>query len=104
MQKIDKVAVDEVLINGRRYRVPEKVIVLDFWNKLNKSEKKTEKCVHHLCYVSTTDERIRDSNMDSAMSSPLTSLSSLDDLDEHITPYPHPIHDAEDFKVAQVKF
>ena len=27
---------DEVLINGRRYRVPERVIVLDFWNKLNK--------------------------------------------------------------------
>lgn len=52
LQKIDKVAVDEVLINGRRYRVPEKVIVLDFWNKLNKSEKKTDKCVHHLCYRS----------------------------------------------------
>lgn len=42
--------------------------------------------------------------MDSAMSSPLTSLSSLDDLDEHIAPYPHSIHDAEDLKVAQVKF
>jgi hypothetical protein len=45
-QKIDKVAVDEVLINGRRYRVPEKVIVLDFWNKLNKVEKHTDKYVH----------------------------------------------------------
>lgn len=42
--------------------------------------------------------------MDSAMSSPLTSLSSLDDLDEHIAPYPYSIHDAEDLKVAQVKF
>lgn len=30
-----KVAVDEVLINGRRYRVPERVIVLDFWNRIN---------------------------------------------------------------------
>lgn len=40
-----KVAVDEVLINGRRYRVPERVIVLDFWNKLNKSEPQVEKYV-----------------------------------------------------------
>lgn len=30
-----KVAVDEVLINGRRYRVPERVITMDFWNKAN---------------------------------------------------------------------
>jgi hypothetical protein len=30
------VVVDEVLINGRRYRVPERFIILDFWNKLNK--------------------------------------------------------------------
>ena len=30
-----KVAVDEVLINGRRYRVPERVIILDFWNKIS---------------------------------------------------------------------
>jgi hypothetical protein len=37
------------------------------------------------------------------MSSPLTSLSSLDDLDEQaLTPYPQPTHDAEDLKVAQV--
>ena len=31
-----KVHVDEVLINGRRYRIPEKVIVMDFWNKTGK--------------------------------------------------------------------
>lgn len=30
-----KVAVDEVLINGRRYRVPERVIKLDFWSKIS---------------------------------------------------------------------
>jgi hypothetical protein len=29
------VAVDEVLINGRRYRIPERVIMLDFWNKIS---------------------------------------------------------------------
>ena len=31
-----KVNVDEVLINGRRYRVPERIILLDFWNKISK--------------------------------------------------------------------
>lgn len=31
----DKVVVEEVFINGRRYRVPERVIKLDFWNKIN---------------------------------------------------------------------
>jgi len=36
LESVDKVSVDEVLINGRRYRVPERVVVLDFWNKLNK--------------------------------------------------------------------
>jgi hypothetical protein len=30
-----KVIVDEVLINGRKYRVPERYIILDFWNKIN---------------------------------------------------------------------
>ena len=39
-------SVDEVLINGRRYRVPEKVIVLDFWNKLNKWDEHIQRCVH----------------------------------------------------------
>lgn len=30
----DKVAVDEVFINGKRYRVPERIIKLDFWEKV----------------------------------------------------------------------
>lgn len=30
-----RVLVDEVMINGRRYRVPERVVKLDFWNKVN---------------------------------------------------------------------
>ncbi|KAG5341998.1 hypothetical protein C0989_006147 [Termitomyces sp. Mn162] len=81
-----KVAVDEVLINGRRYRVPERVIVLDFWNKLNKWEPYVEK----------------DSNVASAMSSPLTSLSSLDDDDQAISDIPMSPHDPEDLKVAQM--
>ncbi|CAA7267961.1 unnamed protein product [Cyclocybe aegerita] len=56
------VPVDEVLINGRRYRVPERAIILDFWHKLNK-----------------WDEHIpRDEDDTSGVSSPLTELSSLD--------------------------
>jgi hypothetical protein len=31
----EKVLVDEISINGRRYRVPERVVKLDFWNKVN---------------------------------------------------------------------
>ena len=30
----EKMSVDEIVINGRRYRVPERVIILDFWGKL----------------------------------------------------------------------
>ena len=32
----ERVNVDEVLINGRRYRVPERVITLDFWDKVKR--------------------------------------------------------------------
>ncbi|KAG6841200.1 hypothetical protein C0991_000862 [Blastosporella zonata] len=81
-----KVTVDEVLINGRRYRVPERVIVLDFWNKLNKSEPQID----------------RDSNIASGMSSPLTSLSSLDDEDQAIPDIPMTHHDPEELRVAQM--
>lgn len=31
----EKLVLDEVLINGRRYRVPERVIMLDFWSKIS---------------------------------------------------------------------
>ncbi|PPQ63199.1 hypothetical protein CVT24_005744 [Panaeolus cyanescens] len=77
---------DEVLINGRRYRVPEKIIVLDFWNKLNKR-----------------DEFQRDIDIPSAASSPLTSLSSLDDHEDHHTSEsPAPSADLDDFSVAKM--
>ncbi|THH15887.1 hypothetical protein EW146_g4662 [Bondarzewia mesenterica] len=61
-----KVAVDEVFINGRRYRVPERIIQLDFWNKLNKER-------------SLPDQP---SIAMSGMSSPLTSLSSLEEIED----------------------
>jgi hypothetical protein len=76
------VAVDEVLINGRRYRVPEKIIVLDFWNKLNKVDEHSQRYILLFvssnlteCFVSIRDEVASD------LSSPLTELSSLDDDD-----------------------
>ncbi|KZV60897.1 hypothetical protein PENSPDRAFT_321742 [Peniophora sp. CONT] len=31
----DRVQTDEVWINGKRYRIPERIIKLDFWNRLN---------------------------------------------------------------------
>ena len=34
MQVEELPPVDEIFINGRRYRVPERVIILDFWSKL----------------------------------------------------------------------
>ncbi|KJA27336.1 hypothetical protein HYPSUDRAFT_35195 [Hypholoma sublateritium FD-334 SS-4] len=77
---------DEVLINGRRYRVPERVIVLDFWNKLNK-----------------WDEHInKDSDIASGMSSPLTSLSSLDDSDEPLSPIGNPNGGLDELSAAQL--
>ncbi|KAF9052736.1 hypothetical protein BJ165DRAFT_1400148 [Panaeolus papilionaceus] len=77
---------DEVLINGRRYRVPEKIIVLDFWNKLNKR-----------------DDFQRDTDIPSGASSPLTSLSSLDDPEDRPrSQSPAPMADLDDFSVAKM--
>ncbi|KAK0210452.1 hypothetical protein DFS33DRAFT_1293248 [Desarmillaria ectypa] len=74
-----KVNVDEVLINGRRYRVPERIILLDFWSKVNKTAASGD---------------VEDS---SRMSSPLTSLSSLDDLEDRPDP-----SQLEDIAIAQM--
>ncbi|KAF5330779.1 hypothetical protein D9619_005650 [Psilocybe cf. subviscida] len=76
---------DEVLINGRRYRVPERVIVLDFWNKLNKY-----------------DEHVnREPEIASGVSSPLTSLSSLEDEDR-IYPSSGPSNGVDELVAAQL--
>ncbi|KAF4578654.1 hypothetical protein EYR40_001196 [Pleurotus pulmonarius] len=82
-----KVAVDEVLINGRRYRVPERVIVLDFWNRINGT---------HGIQPQLSEEE------DSGMSSPLTSLSSLEgDLDDIFPPLDSS-HNADDLHAASL--
>ncbi|KAJ7093105.1 hypothetical protein C8R44DRAFT_397972 [Mycena epipterygia] len=82
---VKKVTVDEVLINGRRYRVPERIVVLDFWNK-----------------VSAKANIEKEGEMPtSGLSSPLTSLSSLEDLDERIPSESHSLDD-DDLMAAQV--
>ncbi|TFY64194.1 hypothetical protein EVJ58_g2787 [Rhodofomes roseus] len=84
-----KMTVDEVLINGRRYRVPERVITLDFWTKVGRGQRQY-------------DERTDDT---SALSSPLTSLTSLaGDDDDHIPAIDPsiPLFSLEDIRVAQL--
>ncbi|KAJ2916057.1 hypothetical protein MD484_g4390, partial [Candolleomyces efflorescens] len=82
-----KVQVDEVLINGRRYRVPERIVILDFWNRLSRHD---------------ADEN-REIDTLSALSSPLTSLSSLDDPDESMDPST-PSDNRDDMQAAQLLF
>ncbi|KAI0048244.1 hypothetical protein FA95DRAFT_1582351 [Auriscalpium vulgare] len=84
-----KVIVDEVYINGRRYRVPERVIKVDFWNKVKAAGGQSIDVV---------------SGVSSGMSSPLTSLSSLEDDDEtksvaHGMTIPEAL-DVEDLRLA----
>ncbi|KAI9509944.1 hypothetical protein F5148DRAFT_1183357 [Russula earlei] len=68
----DKVAVDEVFINGKRYRVPERIIKLDFWDK-----------VHPKHFLNQ-----RSKNGVDVPLSPLTSLSSLDGDENEMAKYP----------------
>ncbi|KAI0670671.1 hypothetical protein C8Q78DRAFT_975030 [Trametes maxima] len=84
-----KLNVDEVLINGRRYRVPEKIITLDFWDKVSKGR------------GGQPDTREIDDS--SRMSSPLTSLSELDD-DDHIQPMSMEpaVYSLDDVRFAQL--
>ncbi|RXW24140.1 hypothetical protein EST38_g1704 [Candolleomyces aberdarensis] len=82
-----RVQADEVLINGRRYRVPERIVILDFWSKLSRHD---------------ADEN-RDMDTVSALSSPLTSLSSLDDPDESMDPST-PSDTRDDMQAAQILF
>ena len=78
-----KMLVDEVLINGRRYRVPERVITMDFWNKTGRGRPHREECVEDPLILCETKHACSDSErISSAVSSPLTSLSSVDPMDE----------------------
>ncbi|TCD63891.1 hypothetical protein EIP91_004800 [Steccherinum ochraceum] len=78
-------AIEEVLINGRRYRVPEKIITMDFWKKTRRREP------------------LRDDEVSSAMSSPLTSISSLEDGDDATPPTPKlGLFNVEELKAAML--
>lgn len=80
----EKLALDEVLINGRRYRVPERIIMLDFWNK-----------------ISDNPHKSRDEDPPSRVSSPLTSLSSLD---EESRPTSEDLISRDELHAAQLLF
>ena len=73
-----RIAVDEVLINGRRYRIPEKIIVLDFWSKLNKRDEYNYRYID-LFQIYFKLSSFREMDIPSRASSPLTPLSSMDD-------------------------
>ena len=73
-----RIAVDEVLINGRRYRIPEKIIVLDFWSKLNKRDEYNYRYID-LLQICLKLSSFREMDIPSRMSSPLTPVSSMDD-------------------------
>ncbi|EPQ58257.1 hypothetical protein GLOTRDRAFT_57044, partial [Gloeophyllum trabeum ATCC 11539] len=82
---VPKVSVDEVMINGRRYRVPEKVVVLDFWNK-----------------VKNHGQHRREFEIPSTASSPLTTLSELD-MDDTASSHPNTAQpDEEDIRIAEL--
>ncbi|KAI8998911.1 hypothetical protein BD414DRAFT_512473 [Trametes punicea] len=86
----EKANVDEVLINGRRYRVPERIITLDFWDKVARN-----RGVH-------TEAR-RELDHSSGLSSPLTSLTSLDDDESVPTMSMEPsLYTLEDVNFAQL--
>ncbi|KAF5365620.1 hypothetical protein D9758_003147 [Tetrapyrgos nigripes] len=87
IDKQHKVNVDEVLINGRRYRVPERIILLDFWNKISK--------IHGVSQHNDTG---------SGNSSPLTSLSSLDEEEVNPLLLNKTTSDLNDLQVAQMLF
>jgi hypothetical protein len=36
-----RVETDEAIINGQRYRIPERIITLDFWSKLSRDKRGT---------------------------------------------------------------
>ncbi|KAI0710388.1 hypothetical protein C8T65DRAFT_708234 [Cerioporus squamosus] len=87
----DKLNVDEVLINGRRYRVPERIITLDFWDKIAKNRR--GESASEMEYP-----------ISSALSSPLTSLSSFADDQESISPFSIDAasHTQDDVNIAQM--
>lgn len=83
----EKLVLDEVLINGRRYRVPERIIMLDFWSK-----------------ISRDPHQNRGEDPPSRVSSPLTSLSSLDEVGTDNEPTSEDLISRDELHAAQLLF
>lgn len=98
----EKLVLDEVLINGRRYRVPERIIMLDFWSKIGKDQHKNHECVTFFGWKTIIHATIYSRDTPSEISSPLTSLSSLDEVDENSRPLSEDFISREELHAAQV--
>ncbi|QRV73019.1 kinesin family protein [Ceratobasidium sp. AG-Ba] len=79
-------AYEEVRINGQRYRVPEQTIVLDFWKKAKRNrmrEVSRASSPAPLTTIRPTTPPQSSLGIATPTSSPLTSLSSLSDHEDH---------------------
>lgn len=97
--------VEEVLINGRRYRVPERIITMDFWAKTGKAQATYSEYVPAQRVTFPRPDRGRSHAIyESGTSSPLTSLSgnSDDEYDEPVVNNPVKTFDLEELRAAVV--
>lgn len=101
----DKVAVDEVFINGKRYRVPERIIKLDFWDKVYGQHGPTQRSAQaHTFFRQCMKRSDRFKNGADVPLSPLTSLSSLDGDENETNKNPLRGMGVEDVRLALVGF
>jgi len=101
----DKVAVDEVFINGKRYRVPERIIKLDFWDKVYGQHGPTQRSAQaHTFFRQCMKRSDRSKNGADVPLSPLTSLSSLDGDENETNRNPLRGMGVEDVRLALVGF
>jgi hypothetical protein len=102
---LDKVAVDEVFINGKRYRIPERVIRLDFWDKVYSLHYPTQRFVEARSLPWQLTKRYsRLKNSADVLLSPLTSLSSLDGDESETAKNPLYGMGVEDVRLALVGY
>ncbi|KZP01235.1 hypothetical protein CALVIDRAFT_127838 [Calocera viscosa TUFC12733] len=96
--------VENVVINGKRYRIPEKTIILDFWDALQGKQPQPA-CTESLRTSEAPTDILtplpdapltRTAGLDSGFSSPLSSLSSLSSIPEEEISSDPPSEPAED--------
>ncbi|EJT96841.1 hypothetical protein DACRYDRAFT_119885 [Dacryopinax primogenitus] len=89
-EDLSSMKVENVVINGKRYRIPEKTIILDFWDALQGKRPEPAGTESVRTSVAPTDvltplpnpALTRTAGLDSAFSSPLSSLSSLSSVSD----------------------